>query len=277
MSRLIDMIGDGRRLMIGMVQLPPLPSSARFRLEAAEDILGRATDEAQLLSKSGIDALMVQNLGDIPVAGRASHAQVAWMTRAMVQVAEVASCPVGLNMLENDVEAMFAVASATEADFVRIKIFVGAMVTPFGVEEGRCHEAIRARTSLGADGVAILADVHDRTGTPLATSGFKEDLDFALRLGGADAVVLTGKSHDETIQMAATARAGHPDAPILLGGGVSAENLARSMTHASGAIVSSSMKDGGRATGRFLPERVTEMMAAARDLKAEPHGPRNVT
>ena len=42
--------------------------------------------------------------------------------------------PVGLNMLENDAEAMIAVASAAGADFVRIKIYVGAMVTPFGVE-----------------------------------------------------------------------------------------------------------------------------------------------
>ena len=54
-------------------------------------------------------------------------------------------------MLENDAEAMFAVASAAGADFVRIKIYVGAMVTPFGVETAQAFAAIRARTAWRAD------------------------------------------------------------------------------------------------------------------------------
>ena len=38
---------------------------------------------------------------------------------------------------------MFAVATAAGADFVRIKVYIGAMVTPGGIETGRAFEAIR--------------------------------------------------------------------------------------------------------------------------------------
>ena len=79
--------------------------------------------------------------------------------------------PVGLNLLENDAAAMMAVASSSGADFIRVKIYVGAMMTPFGVETAKAHDAIKARNVLGAQNVAIFADVHDRTGTPIASSG----------------------------------------------------------------------------------------------------------
>ena len=59
---------------------------------------------------------------------------------------------------------MFAVASAAGADFVRIKVYVGAMMTPFGMESGQAFAAIRARNACDARDVAIFADVHDRTG-----------------------------------------------------------------------------------------------------------------
>ncbi|EAR51930.1 hypothetical protein OG2516_12934 [Oceanicola granulosus HTCC2516] len=268
MSRLLDMLARGGRPVIGMVQLPPLAGGANYGGAPVGEVLEAALEEARVLADNGIDGLMVQNLGDIPVAHAATAAQVAWMTRATVEIGRIAACPVGLNMLENDVDAMFAVASAAGADFVRIKVFVGAMVTPFGLEQGRAHAAARARRGCGGGDIAILADVHDRTGTPLATSGFEEDLDFALRLGGADAVVVTGKSHAATLDMAARARAAHPAAHVLLGGGVTAENFEETMENASGAIVSSSMKDSGSAVGRFVPERVEAFMAAARAARA---------
>ena len=122
---------------------------------------------------------------------------------------------------------MLAVASAAGADFVRIKVYVGAMLTPFGVESGQAYAAIRARNAWDVQNVAIFADVHDRTGVPLATGGLAEDLDHAIRLGGADGVVLTGKSYGETLEFVSVARKLFAAAPILVGGGVNAGKLRR--------------------------------------------------
>ena len=167
MSELLSLIRAGKKPVIGMVQLGALPGSSRYRGAGIDDILLPALAEAQILAENGVDVLMVQNLGDVPTDLHATKAQVAWMTRVSSEVRRTFGKPVGLNLLENDAEAMFAVASAAGADFVRIKIFVGAMLTPFGVESAQAFAAIRARTSWNADHVAIFADVHDRTGMSL--------------------------------------------------------------------------------------------------------------
>lgn len=268
MSETLSLLRAGRKPVIGMVQLQPLAGGAGYRGGSIEDVLDGALSEASVLSDNGVDVLMIQNLGDIPVAAQAAPAQVAWMTRVTAEVRQKFGRPVGLNLLENDAEAMFAIASAAQADFVRIKIYIGAMMTPFGIETAQAHAAIKARTSWRADNVAIFADVHDRTGTPIASGGFEEDVEFAVRLGGADGLVLTGKSYPETLQMIAAARRRHAEAPILVGGGVTAENFGEIAGVADGAIVSTSMKATGSAVGRFVPEKVKAFMAAARKARA---------
>jgi hypothetical protein len=268
MSKLLSMIKSSSKPVIGMVQLDPLPGSSRYTTGGVNRILDRAFEEAETLATNGVDVLMVQNLGDLPVAAAAAAPQVAWMTRVVAEMLGHFRLPVGINLLENDAEAMIAVASAAGADFVRIKVYVGAMLTPFGVESGQAYAGIRARNACDAHNVAIFADVHDRTGVPLATGGFAEDLDHALRLGGADGVVLTGKSYSETLELIAVARKLHPEAPILVGGGVNAGNIAEVTRVADGVIVSSALKDSGGPSGRFAPAKVSAFMEEARRARA---------
>lgn len=262
MSELLALVRAHRKPIVGMVQLGPLAGSCRFGGGRIAAVLETALAEAEVLSRNGVDVLMVQNLGDLPVDAHASPAQVAWMTRATSEIRQRFGLPVGLNLLENDAAAMFAVASAAGADFVRIKVFIGAMMTPFGIETAQAHAAIRARKAADVEHVAIFADVHDRTGTPIATGGFAEDLDFAIRLGGADGLVLTGKSYRQTLDFVQTARDRLGDVPILVGGGVTAENFAEVAQRADGAIVSSSLKTTANAFGSFDPAKVRAFMDA---------------
>jgi membrane complex biogenesis BtpA family protein len=263
-SELLSLLKAGKKPVIGMVQLGALPGGSRYKGARIEDILAPALGEANILAENGVDALMVQNLGDVPTAMSATKVQVAWMTRVTAEVRRLFGKPVGLNLLENDAEAMFAIASAAGADFVRIKIFVGAMLTPFGVEEAQAFAAIRARTHWNAENVAIFSDVHDRTGRSLVENNFEDDLDYAVRLGTADGLVLTGKTYAQTHELIATARAKVGNVPILVGGGVTAKNVAEVNAVADGVIVSSSLKGSDTAFGTFDAGKVKEFMAAAK-------------
>lgn len=264
MSELLSMVKAAKKPVIGMVQLGALPGGSRYKGLRMEDILEPALAEARILAENGVDVLMVQNLGDVPTALSATKVQVAWMTRVTSEIRRVYGKPTGLNMLENDAEAMFAVASAAGADFVRIKIFVGAMLTPFGVEEAQAFAAIRARTHWNAENVAIFADVHDRTGRSIVEDNFEDDLDYAVRLGTADGLVLTGKTYAQTHDLIATARAKVGNVPILVGGGVTTKNVAEINAVADGVIVSSSLKGSDTAFGTFDARKVKDFMAAAR-------------
>ncbi len=263
MGLLLEQARGGAKPVVGMVQLGPLAGGSRHRGEPIDAVLEAALHNAALLARHGIDAVMVQNLGDLPVGLRVATPQVAWMTRIAAEVARETGLPTGLNFLENDAEAMFAVASAAPIDFVRIKIFVGAMVTPAGLEGGQAFAAQRARTLWGAGRTAIFADLHDRTGLPLASAGLAEDIHHAVALGGADGVVLTGRSWEETLRFIAIGRAAGHGAPILVGGSVDAGNVVQASAAADGVIVSSALKPSGTAFDRLDPERVRGFMAAA--------------
>jgi predicted TIM-barrel enzyme len=80
-------------------------------------------------------------------------------------------------------------------------------------------------------------------------------------------LVLTGKSYQETLAFLAAARERWPDLPILVGGGVTANNFEEVTRTASGAIVSSSLKTSDTAFGRFDPEKVRSFMSAARKVQ----------
>jgi membrane complex biogenesis BtpA family protein len=269
MSELLSLIKGGGKPVIGMVQLLPLASGSGYAGQSFDSVLENGLSEARILAENGVDVLMVQNLGDVPVALHATSVQVAWMTRVTAEIRRQFQLPVGLNLLENDAEAMFAIASAAGADFVRIKIYVGAMMTPFGMETAQAHHAIKARNSWNAGKVSIFADVHDRTGTPISSGGFEEDLEFAVRLGLADGLVLTGKTYSGTLDLIQRARAKYAGVPILVGGGVTSENFGEVIKTADGAIVSTSMKDSGSAVGGFVPSKVKEFMTAARATRGD--------
>jgi membrane complex biogenesis BtpA family protein len=267
-SELIAAMAAGTKAMIGMIALRPLAGSSRYRDGSLTDVIDNALAQADLLHAAGFTFTMVQNLGDLPVGRRVTPVQAAWMTRIAGEIRRAHRGPVGLNFLENDAAAMIAVASAAHLDFVRIKVFTGAMVTPSGVEDGQAFEALRARTAWRADDVAILADVHDRTATPVASAGLADDIRAAVAIGGADGIVLTGRSHRETLDFLATARDACAGRPVLVGGGVAPETIAEIAPLANGAIVGSALKAGGDLFGQLDLARARDFIATVAAVKA---------
>ena len=138
-----------------------------------------------------------------------------------------------------------AIAQAVGAKFVRLKVYVGAMVKAEGLLEGCAAEAIQYRQQIGAEDIAIFADVYDRTGKPLGRLPLVEEVRQATVFGRADAVVLTGKTSSETFAMISEISNSDVKTPILIGGGVNAGNVKEALRVAEGVIVSSAFKPVG--------------------------------
>lgn len=268
MSKLLELMKSGHKAAIGMVQLDPLPGGSMYRGGSVAAITRAAVAEAVALEEAGFDAVMIQNLADLPVDHRVNPLQVAWMARAAFEVSRAVKIPLGLNFLENDAEAMLAVASAAELDFLRLKVFVGVMVTPFGLVSGCAHEANRIRNLLAADDIAFFADVHDRTGIHLGGRDIEPDMREAVDLGHADGLVLTGGSYQESMDYIRRARVKYARLPLLLGGSASESNLATTLEVADGAIVSSALKDNSSAFGKIDPKKAESFMKEFRRVAA---------
>ena len=85
------------RTLIGMVHVDALPGTPRASLAPAE-IARRAADEALVLRDAGFDAILVENMHDLPYLRREVGPEiVSAMTRAVGAVVEAAGdVPVGV-------------------------------------------------------------------------------------------------------------------------------------------------------------------------------------
>ena len=145
------------RPVIGMVHLLPLPGSPRAR--ALGDVRAAALADARTLARGGVDAVLVENYGDVPFTGAAVEPQVvAVMSVIAAEVRAATGLPVGINVLRNDAHSAVAVALASGASFIRVNVHVGSAETDQGHIDGKAHDTLRFRKAVGAE-VAIFADV----------------------------------------------------------------------------------------------------------------------
>lgn len=228
---------------VGVVHLPPLPGSPRGG--ALEDALARAVQDVRTLRDNGADGVIVENLGDAPFAGdTVAPATVAQLTRIALAVREQApDLALGINVLRNDAMAALAIASVTDAEFIRVNVHTGTMVTDQGVLQGQARRTLLERNRLGAK-VRIAADVLVKHAVPLGEPDLADVArDTALR-GLADVLIVTGsgtgRPHDparlRTVKDAV-------DVPVWIGSGLTPDGMAS--FEADGAIVGSWLHQDG--------------------------------
>ncbi len=225
-------------LVIGVIQLPELgvghkPLSMNWLEDYVLQNLG-------VYQQGGVPAVLLQD-----ETLNSSHARpetvaiMASLTR--MARAEFPDLQLGVIFQAHDPLAPLAAAYASGATFVRIKVFVGAMLKAEGIQQGCAAAARDYRSGLGCEGIQILADVHDRTGYPLTPEPIEVAADWAAR-SGADGLVLTGFSYAESLRYLTAVRRAGIQKPLLLGGGADSNNVAEVLKYANGVIVSTALR-----------------------------------
>jgi membrane complex biogenesis BtpA family protein len=256
------------RAVIGMVHLRALPGSPRWDGDMM-GVLRAALEDARALAEGGADAIMVENHGDVPfTAGRVDAASVAGMAVAVAEIRRQVRLPIGVNVLKNDVRSALAIAASAGARFVRVNVHVGAVVADQGLIQSDAHDSLRYRRLLGAN-VTILADVQAKHGMPLAPVPIEQEARDCFARGLADALVVSGVATGEPTPMSdlKRVRGAVPEAPLLVGSGVSPETVDDLLSVADGVIVGTSIKRDGRLANPVDAERVRRLVAAARGAR----------
>ncbi|ASP20033.1 BtpA family protein [Antarctobacter heliothermus] len=237
----------GKPFLVAALHLPDL--SVRRHLSPAflEDYT-LANTEA--LVSGGIDHVILQD--QTRQKGEAAPETVA-LTAALGRTMKRAfpEMSLGIIVQAHDACAPIAIAHASGADFVRLKIFVGAAMTFEGHREALAVEAVSYRHRLQADNVAIMADVFDRTCVPTIAVTPERAAVSAVH-NGADALVITGSDVPDSLARIRAARGAGVKRPILIGGSVTAQNAQDVLAAADGAIVSSSLMRPDYAEGDLL-------------------------
>ncbi len=244
--------------LIGMVHLGPLPGASRFA-GRFEEVLERAVADTLALAEAGFDAVMLENYGDAPFyADDVPKVTVAAMARAAATVRAAVDLPLGVNVLRNDAEAALSVAASCDAQFIRVNVLAGTMFTDQGMIQGRTAELARLRVGL-AQHIEVLADVYVKHA--VAPAGWKIEQAAAdtYERGGADALIVSGPSTGKAPDKRSVERIRKvlPDAPVILGSGVTRRSVSSWAGRVQGIIVGTDIKEKG------LPEAPVDGRRAA--------------
>lgn len=256
--------------LIGMVHVRALPGTPH-NTDPLASIVRHAAAEARLLEEAGLDALIIENMHDRPYLLRQVGPEVvAAMTAVGLAVREAVTVPIGVQILAGANAAALAVAQACGASFIRAEGFVFAHVADEGLmDRADAGELLRFRRTISANQVAILADVKKKHSSHAITA----DIDLAetaraAEFFGADGVVVTGPAtgrptSPEDVRTAKQA----VNVPVMVGSGVTPDNLPDYWPHADAFIVGSYIKRDGLWSNPIGPERVRRLTEAAAALR----------
>lgn len=224
--------------------------------ETFAERLATAIKEAHILDEAGFDGVIVENyFGDIP--------DVEAVLKALGD--KRLRCRVGINILGNT-EKAFVLADRYRVDFIQVDSVCGHLPPDEDVAYGRRLTELRA----GCDAV-LLGGVRFKY-MPVR-SGRSEAEDLRIGMTRCDAIVVTSDATGQPTDMDKVRRfrdALGPDRPLLIGAGLTPENVADRFSVADGGIVGSWLKDNHQDNGQISPKHVEIFLDSARGLGLEP-------
>ncbi|QWA10911.1 BtpA/SgcQ family protein [Sodalis ligni] len=256
------------KAVIGVVHCLAFPGTPQYQGQPFSKIIDRALYDAKHYIAGGVHGLIIENHGDIPFAKPEDIGPetAALMSVITDRIKNEFGVPLGINVLANAALPALATALAGGADFIRVNQWANAYIANEGFIEGAAAKALRYRSMLRAEHIRVFADSHVKHGSHaiVADRSIQEltrDVDFFQ----ADAVIATGQRTGDsaTLEEIDEIRSA-TGLPLLVGSGVTPDNVQQILQRTQGVIVASTLKVGGVWWNEVEPERVTHFMAAAR-------------
>lgn len=257
-----------KKALIGMIHCPAFPGSPRYKGESMEAIYDACLRDADALISGGMHGLVVENHGDVPFSkpediGPETTGFLSVVTDRIKRNFDV---PIGINVLANAPIPAFATARATGASFIRVNQWANAYVANEGFMEGRAAEAMRYRSMLRGEHIKVFADSHVKHGShAIVADRTIEELTRDLAFFDVDGVIATGQRTGDSADLAELDQiADATNLPVLVGSGVTGDNVVPILKRADAVIVASSLKEGGVWWNPVEASRVTAFVDAAR-------------
>jgi uncharacterized protein len=258
------------RCLIGMLHAGASPGTPHAR-ESIDALIARAVAEARVYRDAGFTALLLENMHDRPyLNGAVGPEVVATMTAIAREVRREVTLPLGVQVLAAANREALAVALAAGASFVRVEGFAFAHVADEGLIEACAGPLLRYRRAIGAEHIRVFADVKKKHSAHAITADVSlAETARAAAFFSADGVIVTGAATGDPCAPSDVdaVRDGAP-LPVLVGSGVTPENLHR-YARAHGFIVGSSVKHDGLWSNALDP-RAAGLVAAAFHALATP-------
>jgi len=225
-------------------------------------VISRATDDARALVDGGVDGIIIENFGDVPFSSEpVPPSTIACMTRAALAIlSHTKPNTLGINVLRNDPLAAIGIAHAVDADFIRVNVHTGAMITDQGLIEGRARNTLLERQRLQAQ-TRIAADVHVKHASPIGEHSITQAAQDTLKRGCADAIILSGSGTGQPVNYPAakTVRDVVPESPLWLGSGLTPDQIQHCIGLFDAVIVGTALHQHADLDAPIDVKRVTQI------------------
>jgi membrane complex biogenesis BtpA family protein len=200
---------------------------------------------------------------------------IALMTRIAKEARDRFEGPIGIQMLEAANITSLEIAAEADLDYIRVEAYVFAHVGGSGIINGSAGKILRRRKELKAEHVKVFADVKKKHGSHSLTI----DLDIKDEIAQAefflvDGVIVTSQftginpDKDDLIKAKKATKL-----PVLIGSGMTAENISEYLPLADGFIVGSYFRKDGKFLEKLEPAPLARFMkafvSARKDIPAE--------
>jgi len=255
--------------VIGMIHVQALPGTPGNALSSSE-IINKALSEAEKLKDGGIDSIMIENMHDLPYLNREVGHEISVLMGIIAhEIKQLTQLPIGMQILAGANKAALAAAKAANIDFIRAEGFVYAHIADEGLMNAQAGELLRYRKQIDAEHIAIFTDIKKKHSSHAMTSDVSLlDTAKAAQFFKSDGVVVTG---DHTASPASVddleALKEHFEGPVLIGSGVTLENVATYAPLCDGFIVGSHFKEAGHWENDPNYDRIAQFMDRVKTLR----------
>lgn len=259
----------GGKWIIGMVHVDALPGTPLNSIPI-QSIINKSIEEAVKLQDAGVDAILIENMHDVPYLKRTVGPEiVACMTAVSVELRKRIHLPIGIQILAGANKEALAVAQAAGLEFIRAEGFTFAHVADEGYMESCAGELLRYRKMIGAEHILIFTDVQKKHSSHAITAdiNIKEHVETASYFR-SDGIIITGSSTGKEALLDDVIIA-HQNTklPVIIGSGITTINIGNYWDFADAFIVGSGFKFEGKWGNNISKERVKLFMDKVNELR----------
>jgi membrane complex biogenesis BtpA family protein len=256
-----------RKTLAAMIHVPALPGTPGGSLSVSE-MIPRVRAEAKVCRDAGAHVIVVENMHDRPyLRGDRNGPEIsAAMAVLAAEIKEASQLPCGIQILAAANKQALACAVAAGLDFIRAEGFVFAHVADEGFIESDAADLLRYRKSLGAASIGVFTDIKKKHSSHAITA----DIDIVETARAADfflsdGLIVTGLAtgREADLDEVRAVKEAVPHLPLVIGSGITPDNVQDYLALADGVIVGTYIKQDGDWTNPPDPNRIQSLLKAA--------------
>lgn len=228
----------GKNNIIGMVHL------------SGPSVVEKAIEEIKIYEEEGLYGVIIENY-------HGSTNDVIYTLKELAK--HKTKLKIGINILPNEVEDAFNIANEYNVDFIQFDYISGTYMPNIKLDIFKY-----ANLTIKYPKIFIMGGVWPKYYTPISSSNLYTDLNEASMI--SNAIVVTGKGTGQETPLKKIKefkkflKMKKSKTKLIIGAGITKDNIKKHLKHANGAIIGSAFKPGGNTTKMVDRDLVREIM-----------------